>query len=199
MTEEDKVAALEATEKELQLKQAELEASAKSAEEKKSELEALEKEEERVKTDIVSAKEERRRLQVKDQSFQEKMRGENLESAKIKFFEEFGYAPEAQAKFLEEFKVYDSQSVSSDLIYRDMVRTHVAQNPEKYIRLEKEVKRLSKESDVLSAALSASGFTGVGEGVKIETEGLTPDDIRAAEWAHMPLPLYKKYKDEGKI
>lgn len=198
MTEvQDKVALLEATEKQLKDKQAELAASTASVEEKEKQKKGMEAELLRVQTEITSAKEERR---SKDASFQEKLRSENLEKAKSEFFTQFKYEkPEEQAQFLEEFKKYDSQAVNPESILKDMVRAHVASNPAKYVELERTLARLRESGVDVTAASAGSAFTGSSTPPPNQTAGLSEDDIRAAQWANIPLDTYKRLKQEGKI
>lgn len=193
----DKVKELEVAEKELQAKQQEIEASTASLAEKEEKKKALDSELIRVQTDIANAKEERR---VKNVTFEQKLRGENLEQAKAKFFSEFKYeGKEDQEKFLEGFKPYDSQSVNPELIYKDMLRAHVAQNPEKYVDLERTVSKL-RENGVQFETLSASSaFSGGGGLPSNDSAGLTTEDLRAATWAGIDIPTYKRLKSEGKI
>jgi hypothetical protein len=193
----DKVAQLEATEKQLQAKQTELAASTASVEEKQKQKAAMDAELLRVQTDITTAKEERR---TKDATFQEKLRGENLETAKAKFFTEFKYVePEDQNKFLESFKQYDSQSVNPELIYNDMLKAHVASNPAKYIELERTAARLKEGGIDFTTAAAGSAFDGAGALPVDNTSGLSADDMRAAQWAGIPVETYKRLKSEGKI
>lgn len=193
---EDKVAKLEATEKELQAKQAELDKSNVELEEKNKQKAALELELGRVRADITKEKETRRQ---KDLSFEERTRNENLALAKTKFFGKFQYTKEEQDKFLEDFKRFDSNAVSSDLIYLDLLKAHVARNPEKYISLEERVNELSKGSEELKAALSSAGFAAAGGLPATESEGLTKDELQAAQWAGLPPKEYKRLKEQGKI
>ena len=193
---EKQVAALEATEKEIQEKQGVLEKTKADVTDYETRKEALAKELQRVQKDISEAKEERRQVDVKDQTFQEKLRGENLESAKNKFFSQFEYKPEEKVKFLEAFKSFDSQVVSSDLIYNDLLRTRVAMDPNKYIKLEGELQSLREKAAEFNQDNSSSGFSG-GDRTNSQTVELTEDEIRAANWAHIPLERYKEMKVKG--
>jgi hypothetical protein len=195
---EEKVAQLEATEKEIQEKQAALEKTKAEVTDYEQRKAALDLELKRVQDDIIKAKEERRQIDVKDKSFQEKLRAENLEAAKAKFFSQFEYKPEEQAKFLEAFKSFDSQAVNVDLIYNDLLRTRVAMDPHKYIKLEEELKNLRAQAELFNKEGSSSGFPGGGQpgGSSIE---LTEDEIRAANWSHIPLERYKELKAKGRL
>lgn len=186
----DKVAQLEATEKELQAKSTELEFKKAEIQDFEGKKNALNAELERVQRDVAAARESRR---SQDGTFQEKLRGENLDSAKSKFFTEFGYKPEDQQKFLESFKGFDSGSVNSDLIYRDMMKAHVAQNPEKYVEMERKFTAMSQNSEKFAEFASSGGFAGLG-GVKTEVVGLDENDILAAQRIGLPLEKYKEYK-----
>ena len=193
----DKVAELEATEKQLQSKQAELAKSDATLAENVEKKKALDAELARVQTDITTAKEERRQ---KDSTFQERLRSENLETAKAKFFSEFKYEkPEDQSKFLDGFKKYDTQSVNPELIYKDMITAHVATNPERYIELERTAERLKQGGLDLTTDSAGSAFTASGGLPGTETAGLSMDEIRAAQWAGIPTETYKRLKSEGKI
>jgi DNA repair exonuclease SbcCD ATPase subunit len=193
----ERVAQLEATEKQIQERQAALAASATAVEEKEKQKAALDAELARVQGDIVKAKEERRQ---KDSSFQDKVRNENLETAKQKFLAEFKYEkPEDQAKFLEAFKAYDTGAVSPDLIYKDMVKAHVASNPERYIELERTAERLRASGVDFTVSSAGSAFQGSGQLPPNDSAGLSTDDIRAAQWANIPFETYRRLKAEGKL
>jgi len=195
---EKKIATLEATKEEIQQKQTTLEQTKAEVTDYEERKAALDKEVERVKNDIAQAKEERRKAEAKDNSFQEKLRNENFEAAKEKFFSKYEYKPEDRSKFLEAFKSFDSQAITSDLIYEDLVKAHVASNAKKYISLEEEVKTLKKNSGLLKENLSSSGFPSDTSPSAGEIE-LTEDEIRAAKWAHLPIERYKELKSKGKI
>jgi len=193
---EEKVAQLEATEKEVQDKLTTLEqtkAEIKDYEERKA---ALELELKRVQADIEKAKEERRQLEQKDKSFQEKLREENLQAAKTKLFSQFEYKPEDQQKLLDIFQKFDSGAVNSDLIYEDLLKAHAALNAKKYLELEQEVSRLRSEAAMYKQESSSSAFTGGFRSSTQEVE-LNEDDIRAAQWAGIPVEKYKELKAKG--
>lgn len=191
----DKVAQLEATEKQLQAKQTELAASTASVEEKTKQKAALDAELLRVQTDITSAKEERRQ---KDSSFQEKLHKENLETALMKYFNDFKVKPEEQAKFRKDFEGV-SQAVTPELIFKDILKAHVASNPEHFVELERTVERLKESGVDITEASAGSAFAGSGSLPPNETAGLSEDDLRAARWANIPAETYKRLKAEGKI
>lgn len=219
MTEEEKKAAAEAAEKKLSEANAKLEEMNQSLETAKANLEkiqadttqteeakkkaeeavaALEKEKARVLGDIEAMKAERRSYE----GFESKVRSENLEIAKERFFKQFGdeYASEeSKQRLLREFEKFDSKSVNAELILKDLLRAHVAMNPEKYVSLESTVKKLSEGSDEFKAMLSGSGFPGGGTRSPSTYEGLDKEDIMAAEWAGIPLAQYAKLKQEGRI
>lgn len=188
---ETKVAELEAKEKEIEQANTLLESKKAEIADYDSKKEALNSELKRVQADIAAAKEERR---AKESSFQEKLRNENLDVAKAKFFSKFDYKQEDQAKFLEIFKTFDSQAVSPDLIYRDMMKAHVASNPEKYVEFEEKIKHFSKNADEFAAASSSSAFAGGGFEAKTELEGLDQNDILAAQRAGISIEKYREYK-----
>lgn len=195
---EEQVAKLEATEKEVQEKQSMLEqtkAQVTDYEQKKS---ALDQELARVQADIVKQKEERRQIDVKDTTFQEKLRGENLEAAKVKFFNQFTYKPEDQSKFIEAFKSFDTQAVNADLIYNDLLKTRVALDPSKYIKLEEETVYLRHQAEEFNKGGSSSGFPDSGMPSGSSNE-LNEDEIRAANWAHIAPEKYKELKAKGLI
>lgn len=199
----------EISEKETELQSKEVEINAKVAEleSKKSEVSdyetrksALDSELNRVQTDIAAKKEERRKVEVKDQSFADKMRTENLEAAKARIVSEFKLEPDAQAKLAEEFRKHDSGSVNSDLLYRDFRKAYAAMNAEALLETQQRVARLSEGSAEFKAALSTSGFPGANAGpIGGGADGLTNEDIQAAQWAGMPLERYKQLKAEGKV
>lgn len=194
---EEKIAQLEAIEKDIQQKQAELEKAKAEIQDYEKRKEALAQELARVQEEITRLKEERREEKEKEESFLEKLRKENFEAAVTRFFNEFGYKPEDQSKFLEAFKKYDSGAVNPDLIYEDLLRAHVALNPKKYISLEKELEKLRESSTSFNAEMSTTGFIS-GEKTSPGVE-LTEDDIRAAKWANIPLERYKELKAKGLI
>lgn len=196
--EEQKVADLEATEKEIQEKQAALEKTKAEITDYEQRKAALDLELKRVQGDIAKAKEERRLNEVKDKTFQEKLRSENLEAAKVKFFSKFKYTPEEQEKFLESFKSFDSQAINADLIYNDFLKTRVAMEPQKYIELEEEVNNFRKQAEQFDREGSSSGFPG-GNQPNSQTVELTEDDIRAANWANISLEKYKELKAKGRL
>lgn len=193
---EEQVAKLEATEKEIQEKQMLLEKTKAEITDYEQRKAALDQELARVQNEIAKAKEERRLAEMKDKTFQEKLRSENLEAAMAKFFSQFEYTPEEKAKFLEAFKSFDSQAVNVDLIYNDLLRTRVAMEPQKYIKLEEEIKNLRRQAEEFNKAGSSSGFPG-GLKPSTQTVELTEDDIRAANWANIPLERYKEMKAKG--
>jgi len=193
---EKQVAELEATQKEIQGKQVVLEKTKADVTDYETRKAALDLELQRVQKDISDAKEERRKVDVKDQTFQEKLRGENLESAQTKFFSQFEYKPEERVKFLEAFKSFDSQVVSSDLIFNDLLRTRVSMDPNKYIKLEEELQNLRKRAAEFNQDNSSSGFPG-GDRSNSQTTELTEDEIRAANWAKIPIERYKEMKAKG--
>lgn len=188
---ETKVAELEAKEKEIERTNAELESKKSELADYDSKKEATEAELRRVQADLARAREERR---TKDISFQEKLRNENIEAAKAKFFSKFEYKPEDQAKFLEQFGKFDSQAVNVDLIYKDMIKAHVASNPEKYVEYEEKIKTFSKNSDEFNSGASSSAFAGAGFEARTEIEGLDQNDILAAQRAGITIEKYREYK-----
>ena len=197
MTEvESKVAELEATEKKLNDTKAELEASSKSVEEKQKEKAGLDAEIERVRKDIATAKESRRH---EDASFQETMRNENVTTASQKLFAEFGIKPEDQAQFLDEFKKFGSSAVSAEAIAADMRRMYARDHAEELLAAGQAVRRLAEGSDEMKAALSSSGFSGVGLEHRGGEQGLTAEEVEAARFAHMTPARYKELKDKGKL
>lgn len=187
----------------LEAKKQELQKEVEGLEAKKSEVAdyearkaALSKEEERLKTEIEKAREERRQ---KDVSFQDRLRTENLEAAKNKFFQQFEYSEEEKAKFDEGFKGFDSGSVNADLIYKDMLKLHVAKNPEKYIEMENRISRLTKEGQIQAADISSSGFEGSSAAPSGGEDGLTKDELLAAQWAGVTPERYKELKSKGLV
>ena len=192
---EDNVAKLEATKVELEQQTADLEKVKAETADYTVKKDGLTTELERVQTDITKAKEDRRQ---KDTSFQDKLRGENLTIAKEKFFGEFKYTDEERTRLEAEFPKYDSNSVSADLIYKDMLKAHVARDPQKYVELERNVNRLTAESEEFKARISGSGFM-TGGLPATDSMGLSKEDIQAAQWAGIPLQEYARLKKEGKI
>lgn len=160
----------------------------------------MDKELERVQKAITDAKESRRQQEEGDKSVSVRIRNENLEVAKEKFFAETGVKPEDQAKFLEEFKTFDSGAINSDLIVRDMKKTFASLHVDELLEMQKKVNELSANSDEFKAAMSSSGFQGAGrEGPAGGGEGMTPEDLQAAQWAGIPIEKYKELKKQGRV
>lgn len=191
----DKVALLEATEAQIKVKQEELAASAASVEEKGKQKTAMDAELVRVQADITKAKEERRQ---KETSFSDQLRGENTEAALKRYFDEYKITPEDQVKFREDFKG-KSEAVTPDLIFKDILKARVSSNPEHYAELERQIESLKASGVDVTVSSASSVFVGSGTLPKDNTAGLDNDDIRAAQWANIPLETYKRLKAEGKI
>lgn len=182
--------------KELANEQAEAKASQDEAA-KQAKVDALAKEEARLQEAIRAAREEKRK---KDMTFEEKFRTEQFEKAKTKFYSDYKYSdPEAQKKVLEVLTKVGSGSVDADNVYKDLEAAHLLLNKDKYINLEREVSRSEAAAAAYAADASGSGFSGAGDSQRQEQVDLSPDDVRAANWAHIPLEKYRELKSKGKL
>lgn len=192
MTEiEDKVAKLEATEKDIQAKQTQLAESTSAVEEKEKQKAALDAELTRVQTGLEEHREARRN---EDSTFQTKLRTENLDAAAKKFFETYQVKPEDQKQFLEDFKKFDSSAVNQDLIYKDLETTFVAQHPQEFLQAKRVADKLAENAGEYDRIASSAGFVGVGAEPRSDNSSLDEMDIQAAQRVGMPLEVYKKLK-----
>lgn len=187
---------LEKTQKEVQDKQAELEKVKAATSDYESRKTALNLELERVTKDITTAKEERRK---KDESFEEKFSKEQFQKASDKFFAKFKYEPDAQKTLIAKYEKVKSGSMDAELIFSDLMAAHVSLNPQKYVEMEERVGMLTQKSEEFKAAMSSAAGAGSGFSVRTEDNALTPDEIKAAQWAGILPETYKRLKSEGKI
>lgn len=98
----------------------------------------------------------------KNTTLETRIQKENLESAKTKFFEEFGIEKlEDQNSFVQNFS---TESVNVENILKDMKKHYVATNPEKYLELERKQKAREKEAEDLTAQNAGGGGSGGGGG-----------------------------------
>jgi len=188
---------LEKTEQELKTKQEALEKIKTTVEDYENKKSALEKELERITADLAAKREERRQ---KDLTFQERFEEEQRAKATKKFFADFGYSdPESQKKVLEVFERIKSGSVDADLIYGDLIKSHLILNPEKYIQLEQKIKQLSGNVDEFLKSASGSAFSGLGKETREEEVELTAEDREAIRITGIPEAAYRDLKRRGKI
>lgn len=90
-----------------------------------------------------------------DANLTTKIKEENLETAKAKFFSEYGIEKEEdKASFEEGFK---TGSVNVDNIIKDMKSHFVSKNPDHYLNLEKEKKAREKEAEDFTANNAGAG------------------------------------------
>jgi hypothetical protein len=157
-------------------------------------------ERERVLADIAEKRKEKEALNASDKTFQAKFREEQKAKAESKFFSEFKYEDEAKKKeLLDTFSRLDSGSVDADNIYTDMVRAHLYLNPDKYIGIERQAAKFAGSADEFMKAQSTSAFTGAGNLPTGETVELDELDIKAAQFAGIPIEVYKDLKRRGKV
>lgn len=192
---------------ELEQKQKEIEEKEKELESKKAEIQnyeeqktALTQEKERLLSDIEKARAEKREAEKKEVSFQEKFKNEQLEKAKTKFFQEFGYTEkEKQDAVLGQYTSLNSQSVDAENIYNELVKIHVSNNAGRYIEFERKAIKFAGSADKFLESSSASAFAGSGASEIEQQVELTEDDIMAAQWSGTPLETMRKLKKEGKV
>lgn len=199
-TPEQKQAELERLNFEVEAKKAEIarleaEGKAKTVEEQ-ARRDALKLEHERILGELTKTREEKRQ---KDETFEAKFRREQIEKAQQRFFKEFGYEDfKLKDELMANFQKYDSGSLDAENIYRDLKRSHVAMNPDKYIDIENRVKQSQEAANQANADASASGFAagGLPEG---DFTDLDADDIQAIRWSGMNVEKYRALKKAGKL
>jgi hypothetical protein len=185
----------EVSAKKAELERLDAEGKAKTVEEQ-SRRDALRQEYDRLLTDVTRMREEKRK---KDETFQERFRREQLEKAQERFFKEFGYEDyKLKDELMANFEKYDSGSLDSENIYRDLKRAHVAMNPDKYIEIENRVKRSQEAAKAAMADASGSAFA-QGSLPEGDFTDLDADDIQAIRWSGMPVEKYRELKRAGKI
>ena len=135
----------------------------------------------------------------KDETFQERFRREQLTKAQERFFKEFGYEDfKLKDELLANFQKYDSGSLDAENIYRDLKRSHVAMNPDKYIEIENRVKKSQEAATLASADASNSGFA-PGSLPDGDFTDLDSEDIQAIRWSGMAIDKYRELKRSGKL
>ena len=191
---------LEQKEKEIKTAQQELDAVKTETEDYENKKSALQKELDRVVGDITAKREERRALESKDKSFVERLRNENLEKAKTKLVEKYGYKdkPEALKSLEDTFLKLDTQAVSEDKIYQDLVKSHLFINSDRYLKLEEDMDALKKGGADFLADMSSSANIG-NQPSPNESVELDEADLKAAKWAGVPLEKYRELKKQGRI
>ena len=199
-TPEQKQADLQKLDFDVQAKQAELaridaEGKAKTVEEQ-SRRDALKQEYERLLGDVTKMRETKR---IKDETFQEKFRREQLDKAKDRFFKEFGYEDyKLKDELMANFEKYDSGSLDAENIFRDLKRSHVAMNPDKYIDIENRVKKAQEAAKFENASASDSAFA-QGSLPDGDFTDLDQEDIQAIRWSGMNVEKYRELKRSGKL
>jgi len=199
-TPEQKQADLQKLDFDVQAKQAELaridaEGKAKTVEEQ-SRRDALKQEYERLLGDVTKMRETKR---IKDETFQEKFRREQLDKAKDRFFKEFGYEDfKLKDELMANFEKYDSGSLDAENIYRDLKRSHVAMNPDKYIDIENRVRKAQEAAKLENVSASDSAFA-QGSLPDGDFTDLDAEDIQAIRWSGMAVEKYRELKRSGKL
>ena len=199
-TPEQKQADLQKLDFDVQAKQAELaridaEGKAKTVEEQ-SRRDALKQEYERLLGDVTKMRETKR---IKDETFQEKFRREQLDKAKDRFFKEFGYEDyKLKDELMANFEKYDSGSLDAENIFRDLKRSHVAMNPDKYIDIENRVKKAQEAAKFENASASDSAFA-QGSLPDGDFTDLDQEDIQTIRWSGMNVEKYRELKRSGKL
>lgn len=185
----------EVTAKKAELARIEAEGQAKTVEEQ-SRRDALKQEYERLLTDVTRMREQKRQ---KDETFQERFRREQLSKAQERFFKEFGYEDfKLKDELMANFEKYDSGSLDSENIYRDLKRSHVSMNPDKYIDIENRVKKAQEAAKLVNAEASDSGFA-AGSLPEGDFTDLDSEDIQAIRWSGMNVDKYRELKRAGKL
>lgn len=150
-------------------------------------------EEERIaklKTDADA--EEARLNQTRTENSQ--FRTEQISKAKVKFFEEYKIPADEQAKYDTEFTKLDSGKVDSDLIYKDLERTHVSLNSDTYIEAERKQRNLNKGAESYTAGAAGSQAH--------EPSGQQPSQFtdaakKRAEESSISVEAAQRIEDEG--
>ena len=185
----------EVSAKKAELERIEAEGKAKTIEEQ-SRRDALKQEHERLLNDVTRMREEKRK---KDETFQERFRREQLTKAQERFFKEFGYDDfKLKDELMANFEKYDSGSLDAENIYRDLKRSHVAMNPDKYIDIENRVKKSQEAASLANADASNSGFAS-GSLPEGDFTDLDSEDIQAIRWSGMNIEKYRELKRSGKL
>jgi hypothetical protein len=185
----------EVSAKKAELERMEAEGKAKSVEEQ-SKRDALRQEHERLLGDITRMREEKRK---KDETFQERFRREQLTKAQDRFFKEFGYEDfKLKDELMANFEKYDSGSLDAENIYRDLKRSHVAMNPDKYIEMEGRVRKAQEAAKLSNASASDSAFA-QGSLPDGDFTDLDQEDIQAIRWSGMNVEKYRELKRTGKL
>lgn len=167
-----------------------------AAEEMAKKNEALAQEQKRVMELIEAARKDKNNVS----QFESRLREENLQKAKQKFIKDYGYEGNVEKiKTLEDaFQRVDSQSLTDERIYDDFLTAHVRLNRDTYLNLERETKERQEQAERLKVDQSSSATLGL-QPSNIESVSLTDDDIKVANWAHIPLDKMKELKAKGKI
>jgi uncharacterized protein (DUF3084 family) len=197
---EEAVKELEAKEKELEEEKVKLETVKGETQEYETKKQALESETKRILDELVIARKQKEEAKQKDVSFQEKFKEEQKQKALLKFFEEFKYESEDSKKILlSTYQKIDSGSVDSENIYRDLVKSHLIANSDKYIGLEKKINQISGSAEEFLKSSASSGFSGSASGIREDSVDMTRDDVEAAKFSGLPIETYMDLKKRGKI
>ena len=94
----------------------------------------------------------------KNSTLESKLKQENLDTAKTKFYKDFGIE---KAEDISAFESgFKTESVNVDNIIKDMKTRYVAMNPDKYLELEREKKAREQAAEDFNSQNANGGGTG---------------------------------------
>jgi hypothetical protein len=103
--------------------------------------------------------------QDKPTDFASKMRDENVEKAKVRFFDKYKIPAEEQQHYVDLFKTNDSGHVSEELIYSDFTKIYSVEHSDELLGLKEKFENMEAGGEDFNArGAGAHGGSGSGGG-----------------------------------